>query len=136
MDIRLLKFDVKGDDRGSLIALEQYKNIPFPIKRVYFIFDTKSNVRRGYHAHKELKQVLIAVNGSCKIFLDDNIVTKEIVLNDPSIGLFIESYIWHEMFEFSDGCVLLVLASGYYNENDYIRNYEQFKLDADKKRIE
>jgi dTDP-4-dehydrorhamnose 3,5-epimerase-like enzyme len=130
MDVKFIKFDVKGDDRGSLIALEQYKNIPFQIKRVYFIFDTTTDVRRGYHAHKNLKQVLIAVKGSCKIHLDNYYETKEVILGDPSVGLYIEDLIWHEMYEFSNDCVLLVLASDYYNENDYIRNYEQFRQEA------
>ena len=125
-----IKFNVKGDDSGLLIALEQNKNIPFQIKRVYYIFDTKSDVRRGCHAHRNLEQVLIAVKGSCKIHLDNNIETKEVLLNDPSRGLFIESLVWREMYDFSVDCVLLVLASDYYNENDYIRNYDQFRQEA------
>jgi UDP-2-acetamido-3-amino-2,3-dideoxy-glucuronate N-acetyltransferase len=126
MEIKFIHFDVLGDDRGSLIALEQNKNIPFPIKRVYYIFDTKPLVRRGSHAHKELEQVLIAVKGSCKIHLDNNPETAEVILDDQSIGLLMESLIWHEMYDFSEDCVLLVIASDYYNEKDYIRNYDQF----------
>lgn len=129
MDIKFIKFDVKGDERGSLIALEEYKNIPFQIKRVYFIFDTKSDVSRGYHAHKNLKQVLIPVKGSCKILLENYEETEEVLLSDQRCGLYIDALIWRVMYEFSDDCVLLVLASDYYNENDYIRNYDQFRYE-------
>ncbi|XKG66910.1 FdtA/QdtA family cupin domain-containing protein [Mesobacillus maritimus] len=135
MESKLIHFDVLGDNRGSLIALEEHKNIPFKIKRVYYIFDTKNNVRRGFHAHKNLDQVLIAVKGSCTIHIDNNKVTKEVVLNNQSTGLYIGSLVWREMYDFSDDCVLLVLASDYYNENDYIRNYEQFKTLAENNEI-
>ncbi|GMN99929.1 sugar 3,4-ketoisomerase [Parageobacillus thermoglucosidasius] len=127
MDIRFIDFKIMGDERGSLISLEQNKNIPFEIKRVYYIFNTKKGVRRGFHAHKKLKQVLIAVKGSCKIHLDDGFDTKEIVLDNPSKGLYLDSLVWREMYDFSDDCVLLVLASEFYTEEDYIRNYDDFK---------
>ncbi len=119
-------FDIIGDNRGSLISLESMKNIPFEIKRVYYIFDTKEGIRRGFHAHKNLKQVLIAASGSCKILLDDGKNKQEFLLNSPSKGLLIESLMWREMFDFSADCVLLVLASEHYDENDYIRDYNQF----------
>jgi dTDP-4-dehydrorhamnose 3,5-epimerase-like enzyme len=124
--MKLIKFEIKGDDRGSLIALENNKNIPFEIRRVYYIFDTKNGVRRGYHAHKNLRQALICVSGSCKILLDNGREKEEIELNSPDQGLLIESMIWREMFDFSHGCVLLALADNYYNEADYIRNYQHF----------
>ena len=122
----MLKFDIKGDERGSLIALESLKNIPFEINRVYYIFDTKQNIRRGFHAHKNLQQVLIALSGSCKILLDDGKNKQEVFLDSPSDGLLIKDCIWREMFDFSYDCVLLVLASEYYNEKDYIRDYDKF----------
>ena len=115
-----------GDDRGSLIALEEHYNAPFDIKRVYYIFDTKEGVRRGFHAHKELKQIAICVKGSCKFHLDDGEETKEVLLNAPDQGLFIEGLIWREMYDFSSDCVLLVMASEYYNNEDYIRDYKKF----------
>jgi dTDP-4-dehydrorhamnose 3,5-epimerase-like enzyme len=121
-----IEFVVKGDERGSLIALENNHNIPFDIKRVYYIFDTKDGVRRGYHAHKNLKQLAIAVSGSCKFFLDNGIEKKHIELKKPTQGLLIEGLIWREMYDFSHDCILMVLASDYYNEDDYIRNYEDF----------
>lgn len=126
MDIKLLKFDIKGDHRGSLIALESLRNIPFEIKRVYYLFGTKEGVRRGYHAHKKLKQVAICVSGSCKFLLDDGIEKVIIELNNPDEGLLIEGLVWREMFDFTPDCVLMVLADDYYNEGDYIRDYKRF----------
>lgn len=126
MKIEIINFDTKGDERGSLISLEENKNIPFDIKRVYYIFDTKIGVRRGFHAHKKLKQLLVCVSGSCKVLLDDGKSKEEILLDNPNKGLLIGLMIWHEMFDFSPDCVLLVLANDYYNEDDYIRDYNQF----------
>ena len=127
MQYKKLTFLVRGDDRGNLISLEENKNIPFDIKRVYYIFDNKEGVRRGFHAHKNLQQVLICVNGSCEILLDDGKEKSIIKLENRNEGLFIEKMIWHEMFNFSADCVLMVLASDYYYEEDYIRDYEEFK---------
>jgi len=124
----LVDFNIMGDERGSLIALEQYCNAPFDIKRVYYIFDTKPNVRRGFHAHKDLKQIAICVSGSCMFHLDNGKKTKEILLNSPDKGLLIEGLIWREMYDFSADCVLMVIASEYYDNNDYIRDYDVFKL--------
>jgi dTDP-4-dehydrorhamnose 3,5-epimerase-like enzyme len=123
---KVINFKIMGDERGSLISLESNKNIPFEIKRVYYIFNTKINVRRGFHAHKNLKQIAICMNGSCK-FLLDNGKNKEIILLDsPDKGLLIEGLIWREIFDFSENCVLMVLANDYYNDNDYIRSYNEF----------
>ena len=118
MNIQIINFDIKGDQRGNLISLEQHKNIPFDIKRVYYIFDTKEGVRRGFHAHKKLNQVLICVSGSCKILLDDGQEKQEIKLHSPDKGLLIKSVIWREMFDFSENCILLVLASECYEDAD------------------
>lgn len=127
MNVETLDFAIHGDDRGSLIALENNKDIPFEIKRVYYIFDTKDGVRRGFHAHKHLKQVLVCVKGSCKIHLDNGKGdTSEVILNRTNKGLLIESNIWREMYDFSPDAVLLVLASELYDESDYIRNYDSF----------
>lgn len=124
----MIDFIIHGDERGSLIAIENNKNIPFEVKRVYYIFDTKENVRRGFHAHKNLKQVLICVKGSCKIHLDNGKgETSEVILDKPDQGLLIQSNLWREMYDFSSDAVLLVLASEYYIESDYIRDYEAFR---------
>ncbi len=127
MKHKKLTFLTKGDERGNLIALEENKNIPFDIKRVYFIFDNKEGVRRGFHAHKNLEQVLICVSGSCEILLDDGEEKSIIKLENRNEGLFIEKLVWREMFNFSADCVLIVLASDYYDEKDYIRDYNDFK---------
>lgn len=124
--IKTIKFDVLGDERGSLIALEQFKNIPFEIKRTYYIFGTKQGVVRGFHAHKALQQVAVCVSGSCRIMMDDGRNKEYVMLDRPDIGLLIDVMQWHEMDQFSDDCVLLVLANDLYDEADYIRSYEQF----------
>ena len=124
--IKLIQLNSHGDERGKLISLEGNKNIPFHIKRVYYIFDTLTDVRRGFHAHKALEQILICIHGSCKIMLDDGGKQEVTTLSSPDQGLYIGSMLWREMFDFSKECVLMVLASEHYNEDDYIRNYQQF----------
>ncbi|EAW2501527.1 WxcM-like domain-containing protein, partial [Salmonella enterica subsp. enterica] len=111
-----------------LISLERDKNIDFEIRRVYYIFDTKQGVVRGFHAHKNLKQLIIPVKGSCRFILDDGYERVSILLDNPSQGLLVNSLIWREMSDFSDDCVLMILASNEYDESDYIRDYEVFKL--------
>ncbi|MBA0186143.1 WxcM-like domain-containing protein, partial [Pectobacterium versatile] len=106
---------------------EQDKNIPFEIKRVYYLFKTKEGVRRGFHAHKSLKQIAIAVRGSCRFLLDDGTEKVELLLDNPAQGLLIDSCIWREMYDFTDDCVLMVLADQIYDESDYIREYSKFK---------
>lgn len=126
MNIKKYFFQRHGDTRGMLVAVEQQRDIPFEIKRVYYIYATQPDVRRGLHAHKTLEQVLICVHGSCKILLDDG-TEKEIVVLDKSYeGLYVPKGIWREMYNFSPDTVLLVLASALYNEADYIRNYDEF----------
>lgn len=115
-----------GDERGSLIALEENHNVPFDVKRVYYIFETKAGVRRGFHAHKNLKQIAICITGSCIFHLDDGQCKKDILLNSPTQGLFIDGLIWREMYDFSRDCVLMVLADSYFDDKDYIRNYDDF----------
>ena len=117
---------ISPENMGSLSHIEK-EVIPFSIKRVYYLYDVPLNGERGGHAHKNLFQVLIALNGSFEIFLDDGKKTKKIVLNRPDIGLYIPNGIWREMNKFSKNSVCLVLASEDYDENDYIRNYQEFK---------
>ncbi|MGL5237917.1 MAG: sugar 3,4-ketoisomerase [Plesiomonas shigelloides] len=126
MKVNLIQLQKHGDDRGSLVALEEGKNIPFSVKRVYYMFSTKVGVRRGFHAHKALKQVAIAVRGSCRFVLDDGYERVEVLLDNPSQGLLIESFMWREMYDFSEDCVLMVLADNFYDESDYVRDYEEF----------
>lgn len=126
MGFNLINFKTLGDNRGSLIAIEEGYNAPFSIKRFYYIFDTKKGVERGFHAHLNLKQIAIAVKGSCTFVLDDGKTKKEVKLTNPNQGLFIEGLIWREMKDFSEDCILTVLASEHYDENDYIRDYDKF----------
>ena len=123
---KLIDFKTLGDDRGSLIAVEEGYNTPFEIRRVYYIFDTQKDVQRGFHAHKHLKQICIAVKGSCTFVLDDGESKEEIILDNPNQGLYIENLIWREMKDFSEDCVLIVLANKHYDESDYIRDYDKF----------
>lgn len=125
-DYRLVDFEIKGDERGSLIAFEENHNVPFDIKRVYYIFDTKPNVVRGNHAHTSLEQVLVCTSGSCKIRVDDGNNQQVFLLDKLNQGLYIGGLIWREMYDFSSDCVLMVLASEYYDEGEYLREYDQF----------
>jgi len=126
MIAKIIDFNIMGDDRGSLISLEENHNTPFDIKRVYYIFGTKENVRRGYHAHKNLKQIAICVSGSCKFLVDNGTTKEHFLLDSPDKGLLIEGLLWREMYDFSADCVLMVIASEYFDENDYIRDYHLF----------
>lgn len=126
MKIRFADFPALGDDRGHLVAVEGGNHIPFEIKRVYFVYDTKKGVIRGNHAHKKLQQVVFCVTGSCHFLLDDGINKKEVLLDNPNKGLFLDPMIWHEMYDFSESAVLVVFASEHYDEQDYIRNYDDF----------
>jgi len=119
-----------GDERGQLSVAEVGTHAPFDIKRVYWIYKTSPGVTRGLHAHKALRQLAIAVSGSCKMLLDDGKSRTSYTLDSPSRALFIGPGMWREMSEFSEDCVLMVLASETYDEDDYIRDYEQFKQSA------
>lgn len=133
MEIKLIPLQKHGDNRGSLVALEEKNNIPFSIKRVYYLFNTKEDVRRGLHAHKNLKQVAIAVRGSCRFILDDGTERIEVFLDNPAQGLLIESFMWREMYDFSSDCVLMILADSHYDEDDYVRDYDEFIKLANKR---
>lgn len=122
----LISFDVHEDSRGSLIAVEQFKEIPFEIKRVYYMWGTDKGIVRGKHAHKDLQQVLICLNGSCKVSTFDGKTKTEYNLKNPKDGLLISGLVWREMYDFSQDAVLMVIASDHYNEDDYIRDYETF----------
>lgn len=126
--MRVIKymFQPHGDNRGQLVAIEEFKDIPFRIKRVYYMYDTVAGVVRGKHAHKSLEQILICIHGSCKILLDNGFEKKIVPLEKPYEGLYIASDMWREMYDFSPDAVLMVLASELYNEKDYIRDYDEF----------
>ena len=126
MQIIKYAFQQHGDERGMLVALEQYGDIPFEIKRVYYMYQTKKDVRRGFHAHKSLQQILVCIHGSCKVLLDNGTEKETLSLERPYEGLYVANNMWREMYDFSEDAVLLVLASEMYQEEDYIRDYEEF----------
>lgn len=121
-----IRLPLLGDARGSLAVLESLENVPFSISRVYYIFGTQIGVSRGFHAHKELRQIAVCVAGKCRMVLDSGIAKETVWLDTPTKCITIDPFIWHEMHDFSEDCVLLVLASAHYDESDYIRNYDEF----------
>ena len=126
MEIKKFTFEIQGDERGDLVALEQLRNIPFEIKRVYYIYRTAEGVVRGKHAHKSLQQVLLCVHGSCRLKLDNGYEQETILLDQPNEGIYIANDMWREMYDFSPDAVLIVIASELYDESDYIRDYDAF----------
>jgi len=124
--VKEISFAKFGNEDGLLISLEGNKNIPFDIRRVYYIFNTPSNISRGCHSHKNLQQVIICLHGSCNIIVDDGIDRSEVCLDNLETGLLIDGNIWREMRNFSYDCILVVLASEYYDIDDYVYNYQDF----------
>ncbi|WP_339666543.1 FdtA/QdtA family cupin domain-containing protein [uncultured Pseudomonas sp.] len=125
--INWIDLPTRGDDRGSLVAIEAQDSIPFAVNRVYYIFGTQAGVSRGFHAHLALKQLAVCVAGRCRMKLDNGHIREDVWLDSPEKGIFIEGLIWREMHDFSPDCVLLVLASEHYDEADYVRDYADFK---------
>ncbi|WP_347453122.1 WxcM-like domain-containing protein [Acinetobacter thermotolerans] len=130
--IQLIDLPNLSDERSGLVALESMGSIPFELKRIYYIFNNTQNYPRGFHAHKRLKQIAICLHGKCRFILDNGYEKEEVILSSPLQGLLIDSLMWREMHDFSDDCVLLVLASEHYDESDYIRDYEEFLKEAQK----
>ena len=126
MEPEFIHFKEISDGRGGLVALEQHQNIPFEIKRVYYIYGTPEKTRRGFHAHKALEQVAICVKGACSFLLDNGKEKVACRLDSPTTGLYIGNNTWREMYDFTADCVLMVLASELYDESDYIRDYKDF----------
>jgi hypothetical protein len=114
------------DSRGRLTVIEANRHIPFGIKRIYYLYDIASAQSRGHHAHKELQQLMIAIAGQFDVVLDDGFSRTQHHLCRPDQGLLIDRMIWHEMYNFTPGSVCLLLASEYYDEADYFRNYNEF----------
>ena len=114
------------EPRGNLTFIEGDLDIPFQIKRIYYVYGVPKNGSRGGHAHRDLEQLMIALSGGFNIAIDDGKAKKVITLSNPSLGLYIPKMIWGEMSDFSDGSVCLVLASDHYDESEYIRNYNEF----------
>ncbi len=126
-DCRIIELDKHHSDRkGNLSVVESYKDVPFDVKRVYYLYDVPGGESRGGHAHKALFQLIVAVSGSFYVTLDDGKNKKTFVLNRPYQGLYVVSGIWRTLDDFSSGSVCMVLASEKYDEGDYIRKYDNF----------
>lgn len=125
-DAKIIDIPKIEDRRGNLSVVEEFKNVPFHIARAYWLYDVPAGAIRGGHAHKRLKQLLIALSGSFTVTLDDGYEKRKILLNRPYQGLLIETGIWRTIDDFSSGAVCLVLASELYDESDYIYDYEEF----------
>ncbi|MCX6583324.1 MAG: FdtA/QdtA family cupin domain-containing protein [Candidatus Aminicenantes bacterium] len=120
---------------GSISAAENFNHIPFAVKRVYYIYNLiNQKAIRGKHAHKKLEQALFCINGACEIGLDDGTLHQEITLDTPNTGIYLGVELWHTMKNFSNNCILLVLASDVYKKDDYIRDYDEFKKYIDLRR--
>lgn len=125
-DAKIIDIPKIEDRRGNLSVVEEFKNVPFHIARAYWLYDVPAGAMRGGHAHKRLKQLLIALSGSFTVTLDDGHEKRNILLNRPYQGLLIGTRIWRTIDDFSSGAVCLVLASELYDESDYIYDYEEF----------
>ncbi len=129
---KLISFKTFNDNYGSLIPLEVEEDIPFAVNRAYYIFNVEQGVRRGFHSHKELEQILVCVHGSVKILVKTPFESEDILLDQPDIGLYIGPAVWREMYDFSSDAVLLVFASMHYDTSDYIRDYAEYEAFARK----
>lgn len=123
---------IGNENTGYIIALEKNKPVKFDIKRVYYIHSVPESMQRGFHAHKSIEQILICLNGNIKVRCFDGKIEKVYELNSSNQGLYIGDMVWHEMFNYTKGAILLVLASEIYNEDDYIRNFDEFMKKVDK----
>ena len=123
---RIIDLPRVGDPRGNLTFIEGQRHVPFPIERVYYLYDVPGGATRGGHAHKQLEQLIIAASGSFDVILDDGVSKKKVTLNRSYQGLLITRMVWREIENFSGGGVCLVLASMKYTEDDYYRTYEDF----------
>ena len=127
---RIIDLPKIADARGNLTFVEAGRHVPFEFRRVYYLYDVPGGAERGGHAHKALNQLIVAMSGSFDIHLDDGTSKKSFHLNRSYFGLYVCPMIWREMDNFSSGAVCLVLASNYYDESDYYRNYEDFLVDV------
>jgi hypothetical protein len=125
-DCALLPLSKIHNRAGNITIVEGRQNVPFDVRRIYYLYDIPGGEERGGHAHKVLKQMIVAASGSFKVILDDGQSKKTITLNRPDYGLLIVPGTWRELFEFSSGAICLVLASECYDEVDYIRDYSEF----------
>lgn len=126
MNHQILKFGQKGDNRGKLVIVEGLKDIPFEIKRIFYIYGSDADVIRGQHANRNSEFVLINVSGTSKVKIDDGHTQEIVELNEPHMGIYLPKMIWKEMYDFSADSVLLVLTNTYYDASEYIREYDAY----------
>lgn len=125
--VSVLEFQERGDERGHLVIAEGAKDIPFEIKRVFYIYGTQGDVVRGQHANLNSQFVLINIAGTSKVKVRDGKTYEEVfVLDKPNMGLYLPNMVWKDMYDFSSDSILLVLASEHYDEYEYIRDYTEF----------
>lgn len=124
---KLLEFPELGDERGHLVVIENLKDIPFEIKRIFYIYGTKPNVVRGQHANKISRFVLINLCGSCKIKVNDGENEEIIILDKPHHGIYLDRMVWKDMYDFSEDSILLVLSDSVYLKDEYIRDIDILK---------
>ncbi len=130
MDIercKLIELPVVQNPQGNLTFIEGDRHVPFPIERVYYLYDVPGGATRGGHAHRALEQLIIAITGSFDVIVDDGSARRKVTLNRSRIGLYMPAMIWRELINFSSGAVCVVLASAHYDESDYFRDYEEFR---------
>ena len=125
---RIIDFPKIHDPRGNLTFIEGIAHVPFDIKRIYYLYDVPGGAERGGHAHKKLHQVIIAISGSFDITISDGKLSKKFHLNRSHFGLYLCPMMWRELDNFSSGSVCLVLASEAYSESDYLRDFDQYRL--------
>lgn len=130
---KVLEFNDLGDDRGKLVVVEGLKDIPFEIKRVFYMYGSDSEIVRGQHANRLSEFVLINVAGHSKVRLDNGEESKVIELNRPHMGLYLSKMLWKDMYDFSQDSVLLVLSNMHYDGNEYIRSYENYLRELGRK---
>lgn len=127
-DCSIIELPQINNRAGNITPIGSNSEVPFAIKRVYYLYDVPSGESRGGHSHKDLHQLIVAASGSFDVVLDDGRIKKTVTLNRPNYGLYIQPGIWRDLNNFSSGSVLLVLASQCYDEADYIRDYNEFQL--------
>jgi dTDP-4-dehydrorhamnose 3,5-epimerase-like enzyme len=129
-ECKLVELPVVEDRQGNLAFAEERRHVPFPIARVYYVYDVPDGAVRGGHAHRELEQMIVGVAGKFEIVVDDGSARKRFTMESSRVGLYMPPMVWHELVDFSAGSAYFALASAYYDEADYYRDYGEFKAAA------
>jgi dTDP-4-dehydrorhamnose 3,5-epimerase-like enzyme len=132
---KIIEFPELGDERGNLVVIEGAKDIPFDIKRVFYMYGTDPTMVRGSHANRKSEFVLVNVSGNTKIKIDDGFATTVVELDKPRMGIYIPAMLWKDMYDFSEDAVLLVLSNEHYDADEYIRDYDEYKRIIEKEKM-